>query len=349
MLSDPSKVGALAPKVALNRIHQHGEGGFVVKAAGFFEGEDSLHPAIAFVTGGAMAALAPHDTVTQCPLGSVVGGLDALYLQKHPQRSHLPFKTSGKSASLPCSVNILGDQVAEAGIKGSPLTDRRWSMGHLAQPPQLGACPAAKVSDVRLFAFLQSFGRSDQVRQRCLPQVKPVLVNPETIADQDARPVLDERLEDLFGSAAMHDEEGHRGIHHHPKPPQRTALPPGSLINVVDFGLPGHLPNSLIVRSDGLGDPVDHLLDGPLADGQPRHRAAKLRDDGSTVSLNAPQFSNEGAKPWSIARLVGRGKLRLVEPATAHTATLVQHQMGDLHEPFYNTRKTPYKQKIVPE
>ena len=48
----------------------------------------------------------------------------------------------------------------------------------------------------------------------------PFLIDPVAVADQDAHPVLDERLKGFFRSFRMDHEKGNRCIGHHPKPLQ---------------------------------------------------------------------------------------------------------------------------------
>jgi hypothetical protein len=48
---DPGEIGVLAVKETGDSVHQYGIGGSGVETAGFFERQDPLDPAIAFVTG----------------------------------------------------------------------------------------------------------------------------------------------------------------------------------------------------------------------------------------------------------------------------------------------------------
>src|SRR5713226_4038968 len=57
---DPGEIGLLAMEETGDGVHQYGVGGSGVETAGFFEGQDPLHPSIALVTGCPQRALAPE-------------------------------------------------------------------------------------------------------------------------------------------------------------------------------------------------------------------------------------------------------------------------------------------------
>src|SRR5215216_6254711 len=61
LLVDPGEIGLLAREETGDGVYQHGVGRSGVETAGLFEGQDALHPPIAFVTGRAQRALAPED------------------------------------------------------------------------------------------------------------------------------------------------------------------------------------------------------------------------------------------------------------------------------------------------
>jgi hypothetical protein len=60
--------------------------------------------------------------------------------------------------------------------------------------------------------FKKGLGFAQQVGQAGLVQVDPFSVRPVVITDQDAFPLVYERLESLFGPSGMDHKEGHLGI-----------------------------------------------------------------------------------------------------------------------------------------
>ena len=66
-------------------INQDTKGRLAQLTAGLAQRQTPLHPAIALVAGRAMRALAPQHTKTQRPFGAIVGRVDAMFAQKHPQ------------------------------------------------------------------------------------------------------------------------------------------------------------------------------------------------------------------------------------------------------------------------
>src|SRR5213080_4207222 len=56
-LVDPGEIGLLAMEEMRDGVYQHGVGRSGMETAGFFQGQDPLHPMIALVTGRAQQAL----------------------------------------------------------------------------------------------------------------------------------------------------------------------------------------------------------------------------------------------------------------------------------------------------
>jgi len=88
-LGDPGEVGLVALEETTDGVHQHGVGGSGVETAGFFEGQDPLHPPIALGARRPQGPLPPQDTTPQSPLRPVVRGLDAVLGKKDPEGVHL--------------------------------------------------------------------------------------------------------------------------------------------------------------------------------------------------------------------------------------------------------------------
>ena len=164
------------------------------------------------------------------------------------------------------------DQPAEPRIEGPPLAHVGRGMGHLTQPPKFRGSVATEAGNFGVFGLCQGFGLADQVGQAALPELNPLPIHPIAIADQHPRPIL--------ASARMDHEEGHLGPHHGPDPQKRPVSHPGGLIDVIDFGPTGYLPH-------GLEEPVDELLDRPLADGDAKHRTAEILNRSAAVALGA--------------------------------------------------------------
>ena len=111
-------------EIGFDGLNQYREGRLGSQAAGLSDRKDPLYPEIALFAGGPLAALAPQYPKPQRPFGPVIGRLHPLDFQEHPKGVHLPQKTSGELARLILAVMVLGDQMAEPGIKGLPLPPR---------------------------------------------------------------------------------------------------------------------------------------------------------------------------------------------------------------------------------
>ena len=167
-------------------------------------------------------------------------------------------------------------------------------MGHLAQPPKFRASVATEAGNFGVFGLCQGFGLADQVGQAVLSELDPLPIHPIAISDQHPRPILDESRQCLLGWARMDHEEGHLGTHHGPDPQKLPVSHPEGLVDVIDFGPTGHLPN-------GLGDPVDELVDRPLADGDAKHRAAEILNRAAAVALGACHLPHQCGEPRAVA------------------------------------------------
>src|SRR5262245_7685801 len=158
---------------------------------------------------------------------------------------------------------ILVNPLAEPGIPGTPLPTCGWGMSHLAEPPQLRQRPRSTGRQLRRLALRQTQRRADEVRQARLPRLHPVLVHAVAVTHQDTCPVVDEGCKGLFGAAWMDHVECYPLTGHHPEPTQGMHTEPRRFIDIVDRGLPCLRRYCHIIRVDGLGHPIQDLLDGP--------------------------------------------------------------------------------------
>src|SRR2546428_2496130 len=67
-LVDPGEIGWLAMEETRDGVYQHGVGRSGMETAGFFQGQDPLHPMIALVTSRAQQALTPQHPKAQGPV-----------------------------------------------------------------------------------------------------------------------------------------------------------------------------------------------------------------------------------------------------------------------------------------
>jgi hypothetical protein len=115
LLVNPREIGLLAMEETRDGVNQHGVGSSGVETAGFFEGQDPLHPVIALVTGRPQRAFAPQHPKTQGPLRPVVGRLDAMLGEKDPQGVHLTQQATGEAPRLIRACMILVNRKRSRG------------------------------------------------------------------------------------------------------------------------------------------------------------------------------------------------------------------------------------------
>ena len=136
-----------------DRIHQDTKGRLAKLTAGLAKGQRPLHPAVAFVAGTAVGAFAPQHAKAQRLLGTVVGRVDAMLTQKHPQRRHLALQASDQTPGIVLARMVAINQGAQPRLPGPPLAPRRRRRGHMTQALQLLECPRATGGEVRLAFF----------------------------------------------------------------------------------------------------------------------------------------------------------------------------------------------------
>ena len=312
-------------------VHQHSVGGSGVETAGLLERQDPLHPAVAFGTRRPQGPFPPQDATPQGSLGPVVRRLDAVLGKKDPQRVHLPQQAAGEPSGVIRSVMILLNQLAEPSVPGPPLSTRGWGRGHMTQTLQLRQRPRTTRRQLGVLALRQAPRRPDEVRQACLPRLHPVLVHAVAVTDQDACPVVDEGCEGFFGPVGMNHVERHPLTGHHPEPMQGMHTEPRGFIDIVDRGLPCLRRYRHIIRLDGLGYPIEDLLDGPQADRHLQHRGAKGLHYAAAVAVCPCQLAHERTEPWPIAGGMLGGHLCGVPGATVRTPAVMQHTVRHLH------------------
>ena len=66
----------------------------------------------------------------------IVGGCDALFTQKDPQRGHLPRQAPAQAPSLICALLGALQEATKARIPRLPLSTRWGLVGHVAQALQ---------------------------------------------------------------------------------------------------------------------------------------------------------------------------------------------------------------------
>jgi len=180
------------------------------------------------------------------------------------------------------------DQLAQAGIKGTPRTFVRRRVGHGHQEFEFLAGPGSAPGDAGILMPGKALCLADQMGKAGLVQVDPFPVGPVIVTDQDALPGVDELLEGLLGPPGMDHEETGRSVAHDPEPVQLApGLIPGCLIHMIDRSLVNALPDGLIVWQYGPGGPVDDLLHRPDGDVQAENLAAEALDRFPAVPMVA--------------------------------------------------------------
>ncbi len=129
-------------------------------------------------------------------------------LQKGPQGIELADNVTGQFSGI--GLIRLPQRQGEEQIRVEkfPLSRVRWGLGKTHQFTKPGTHDVTEAFDVDLVSLRQRIGIADQVCQAGLPFVDPVLVNPVTVADQDAVPVLHQILEGLLGSVIVDAIQG---------------------------------------------------------------------------------------------------------------------------------------------
>jgi len=171
-------------------IHQDRKGRLAKLTARLAQRQAPFHPAVAFVARRPVRTLAPQHGKAQRSLSIVVGRLNALFTQKHPQRGHFSHQPPGQPPSVVRTLLVLLNQLTKPGIPRPPLSASRRRFGHLTQSLQLPQRPRPACCQVRIMACRQAPRRADEMCQAGLPLLDPILIHAIAITHQDTRPVI---------------------------------------------------------------------------------------------------------------------------------------------------------------
>ena len=78
---EPGEIRLTSTEQAGDSIHQDAKGRLAKLTAGVAKRQRPLHPAVAFVAGAAMGALAPQHAEAQRSLGTMVCRVDTMFAQ----------------------------------------------------------------------------------------------------------------------------------------------------------------------------------------------------------------------------------------------------------------------------
>ena len=93
---DPGEVRLGSVEEVLKGVNQCGKKRPGLQPAGLSDGKNSFYPAVALFTGGTLGALSPQHAKAQDSFRVVVGGGNALFFQKEPQKGNFSFQPAGK-------------------------------------------------------------------------------------------------------------------------------------------------------------------------------------------------------------------------------------------------------------
>ena len=116
-----------------------------------------------------------------------------------------------------------------------------------------------------------------------------------------------------------------------PEPVQRILAVPRGFINVTHSGLASESGNGFIVRQDGRGDAINHLLQRPQAHGDMQNAMAKVLDEASGAAVHASELAHQGDQTRPITGLMGAWHLGFEGASTATTGALMKEEMLDVH------------------
>src|SRR5262249_5402550 len=116
-----------------------------------------------------------------------------------------------------------------------------------------------------------------------------------------------------------------------PQPLEPVCEEPGRFINRVDRGMVHLGSNSQGVRLNGLGDTVEHFLNGAQADGHLQDRGTESLHQPPPVAIGPSQFTYQGTEAWAIpGGMLGRS-WGGTPAAALWTPALVQDPVCHLH------------------
>ena len=132
------KSGLSACKQTRNRFDQNRKRRLPSDATRVTQGQDTLHPAIALLATGSLAAFALQDTTSVGAFRDVIGRFDTLNVQKRPQRLPLLCQAPGPRPGLVSPGGVLVEQRVEACLPRPPLPHGGALRCHRTQPLELG-------------------------------------------------------------------------------------------------------------------------------------------------------------------------------------------------------------------
>jgi hypothetical protein len=271
-----------------NRVHQDAKGRLAPLTAGVTQRQRPLHPALAFVAGAAMRALAPQHAEAQGALGAVVGRVDAMLAQKDPQRRHLALQASAQTPGLILTLMVAINQGAQARLPTPPLAPRGRRRGPLAQALQLLECPRPAGRQGWVALFRQPAGTAHELGPTRLTTAPPILLDAVAIAHHEALPILDPGEQGFLGAMRVHQGQRPRLGGHGPQPLQGVLVRPGRFINGAHRGVGREDGNGLIMGQESLRDPVDHLVESAHAHGKRQDGVAAGLDKTPRVAMHPP-------------------------------------------------------------
>ena len=133
-----------------------------------------------------------------------------MFDEKHPKGVDFPLEPAGKDARGIVSFMMPGDEVEKPGIEHPPLSLSRCLMSHVGQSAQFTHGPFPEPGTLRVRSLGKCPGIPDEVSEAGLPESHPLLVDPVTVAYEDAlqswmrlRKASMDRLEWIMKNAAV--------------------------------------------------------------------------------------------------------------------------------------------------
>ena len=212
-MADPREVGKLFFEIRIDGLDQFRERRHGTRSASLFERKDPFDPSVSLVALGSIAPLTPEYTEAYSAFSSVVGGLDAVFLQKDPEGIHLLDEKPSEHASVILAVFVVEHKTNKSGVECVPLA----SVGRRFRPPakqtQFREGPLTEATKGLILSLRKAFGAPDVMGQTGLPELCPVPVDAVIVADQNAFPSSDKLQKGVFGAMGMDHKISHRGIY----------------------------------------------------------------------------------------------------------------------------------------
>ena len=172
-MTDPREVGKLFFEIRIDGLDEFWERRYGTGSAGLFERKDAFDPSVSFLALSSIAPFAPEYAEAYGPFGPIIGGLDAVFLQKDPEGIHLLDEQSSEHAGVVLSFFMRKHQVDEAGVECVPLTPAGRVLGLSAKKPQLLKCPLTETAKGLILSLRKSLGSAAGLHQGGLPASMP--------------------------------------------------------------------------------------------------------------------------------------------------------------------------------